>query len=225
MRLRTFPFFLLGAAVAFILLFSACMTYESEIEPGATLSITPTTETVVEQTVITRVIDMSVTETPTPIPFPLVSNPVLTPGAEFIAVVIPPENRVIPLEQYTYRSVGVVTISWATLGHDLICLRPIAELLVQEGDVFVDPPDDGERLWDRMELWVDGEIRPFVRNAQGFEYDLPTREPEGPRTVFVEGAYYCWEARLTVGGHEATFRFRQTSGNVKEYTWYFELSE
>ncbi|MCL4872314.1 MAG: hypothetical protein KJ063_25415 [Anaerolineae bacterium] len=211
----------------FMSLLSACAISESEYEPGAALAITATATLTFQPVTVTRVVieaDVTPTATATP-PFPFMAKPMSTPRADFIEAVSPPENRVIPHDVYTRQpAVGEVGFGFG-LNAELICVQPVAILLVQEGDIFVDDWQDGEKLWGRMELWVNGQAAKYMGNARGFPYSLPTREPEGPRTDFFEWVSYCWEAPLGIGVHEVTFRFRQTSGDVKEYTWHFELSE
>jgi hypothetical protein len=36
---------------------------------------------------------------------------------------------------------------------------------------------------------------------------------------------YCWLAELLPGTHQAEFQFRQTSGTIHSYRWYFTLTE
>lgn len=249
MKPNAFSVFLMGI-ITLIVVLSACATHESDYEPGIPLAITATITNEVVTTlsgvqVVTRVItiaDVPDTSGPTATPpFPLMPHSTLLPRPDFIKAVSPSENRVIPIDIYSYLPDGVVFFGLRShdkgmIAHELfyassICVEPVATLLVQEGDSFVDYVDyiagvvrDG-LIEQRMELLVDGKGMDYLWSDRGFPIDLPTREPEGPRTSFIEWASYCWHAPLGVGVHEVTFRFHQTSGDVKEYTWYFELSE
>lgn len=181
---------------------------------------------------------------PTPIPALVkMDMPVVEPRPEFINALRPPEYYRIPLSLYNYHPEGLVMhkvrdydpANLSSIEHGFqssICLDLFARLLAQEGDILtggtaiIDGVEvEREEMEDRMELLVDKNL---VETEASTQYDilsfLPTREPESPRTYFVS-ADYCWEVPLPVGKHEVTFRFHQTSGDMKTYTWYFEISE
>ena len=156
------------------------------------------------------------------------SLPTLLPRPNYIQVVGPEEYTVVPIALYNYFPVGVVGHGIDSSGsleqgfQSSICVRPLLEPLVQKGDDF-----DEQEIWDRMELLADGE----VMNAylQVFSRGLPAipkpESPLGSDTRWIEGGDYCWYAPLGIGHHEVIFRFRQTSGDVQEYIWYFEIGE
>jgi hypothetical protein len=50
-------------------------------------------------------------------------------------------------------------------------------------------------------------------------------EPDGTITPWSPPHTPCWHAPVGLGRHEATFQFRQTSGDIQSYTWYFEIVE
>lgn len=170
-------------------------------------------------------------------PFPLMAMATAEPRPDFIEGISPAEYRVIPLSVYTYfpENVAFMIVNSYDTGQPVsdntvlsygssICLQPDMEQLAQEGDMLISAKW-GEDPGTRMTLLV---------NGQPVEYDgyrgwtvlglPPTREPSGPRTEYIAGADYCWIAPVGVGPHEVIFEFRQTSGDVKRYRWFFEIS-
>jgi hypothetical protein len=94
------------------------------------------------------------------------------------------------------------------------------KVLVQKGDDFADT----ESVLERIELRVDGEERDLVSGWDGL-LDIEVQE-EGEFYARFGGPYvFCWHAPVGVGVHLVSFQFRQTSGDIKEYTWYFAVAE
>jgi hypothetical protein len=46
-------------------------------------------------------------------------------------------------------------------------------------------------------------------------------EGDGIQTIWVEEDDWCWNTPLHPGPHRVTFKFRQTSGDIQEYTWFY----
>lgn len=181
------------------------------------------------------------TPSPTLVPSPVptlvkMDRAIVEPRPDFISALRPPEYYIVPLSLYNYHAEGVVVTTvpeyepmnprtYAYGFQTSICIEPKMELLIQEGDKLTDFEGD-ERPEERMELFVDGKlVEPGPGGSlSGLLYVPPTREPESPRTEAIVAAGYCWKVPLSVGKHEVTYRFHQTSGDIKAYTWYFEIS-
>lgn len=180
----------------------------------------------------------------TPIPLLKMEMTVLEDRPEFINAVRPPEYYRIPLSLYNYQPEGLVfhkvrdydlaDLSSIEYGfQSSICINLFALPLIQEGDrlgvgseIIGEVVVETEEMTDRMELFVDGRsVETGASEQSGILFVLPTQEPKGPRTDFVEDGDYCWKVPLNVGIHEVAFRFHQTSGNIKAYTWHFEIVE
>ena len=167
--------------------------------------------------------------TPTPIiTLPKLNIPTFEARPNFIEAITPEEYSIIPVSLYIHTEIGVEeTLSAFRIGNVIgfassICVRPFLEPLVQTGDNFL----HSKQLQERMELWVDD----YLMEKHNFVlYGLAViPEPNsvlGNNTNWIEGADYCWKAPLNVGQHQAIFRFLQTSGDIQEYIWYFEISE
>lgn len=157
--------------------------------------------------------------------------PIMQLRPDFIQAVAPKEYRKVPLDLYNDIPEGIVGygIGAFDLGissslepgyQSAICVRPLARLLVQEGDDFGSTRKNEEMFKERMELFVDGEVREMTQPT----IDKGLLEVVGNwETVWIEGADYCWAVSLDIGSHKVTFRYHQTSGNIREYTWYFEI--
>lgn len=167
--------------------------------------------------------------TPTPIAtLPKQNIPTLEARPNFIEAITPREYSIIPLSFYIHTEIGVEeTLKTARIGNVIgfassICVRPFLEPLVQTGDNFL----RSGKIQERMELWIDNNLMEkhnFVLYGLAV---IPGPDSQlGDNTNWVEGADYCWKAPLTVGQHKAIFYFQQTSGDIQEYTWYFEISE
>ncbi len=162
----------------------------------------------------------------------------------YIEALRPPEYYKIPISLYRFRPKGLSThhvqdydsknpSSFEYGYQSSICVNLYTEPLIQEGDLLTGGVElvggervEREEIKNRMELLVNGS--PITKEAEqqsGVLVLLPTREPVGPRTEFIEDGNYCWEVPLGLGQHQVTFRFYQTSGDIKEYNWYFEIIE
>jgi hypothetical protein len=100
------------------------------------------------------------------------------------------------------------------------CVAPDLDYLVQKGDDFA----DAESVLERITLSVDGEEREVADWLDMLLYIEMLQDGE----VYARfgGPYvFCWHAPVGVGMHLASFQFRQTSGDIKEYSWHFAVTE
>lgn len=155
-----------------------------------------------------------------------IETPTYEERPEFIAAVSPPESVIIPFELYHHfseASIGHGIVDIEDGFHSSICVRPSLRFLVQPGDILLDE----HLIWERMDLLVNG--APMEAYNKVFQRGLPMGSTsDGPArsdTAWIEGDTYCWKAPLEKGRWQATFQFRQTSGDVKTYTWNFEIRE
>ena len=138
---------------------------------------------------------------------------------DFIIDLIPRENSQTSLPFYNAKGDGI-SLGIAALeqtGHESsVCIRVDLFMLVQEGDIWLEASD----ITDKMELRVNG-------------HQLNSLPPKGfgvlasnlnfPDNEWIDGLTYCWLTPLEVGFHEAEFSFVQSSGDVKSYSWQFEI--
>ena len=147
--------------------------------------------------------------------------PTLQPRPEFIIRVSPEESSRVPWWVYKGEFVKVIGFHQAKDGFaSMVCVEPHLEALVQDGDHFISNTVD-----ERMELIVDGIPRSsttgLVRGSRAYKLkDLESREVLSSCPSFYS---LCWSAPVGRGIHQVTFRFRQTSGDVQEYAWQFEI--
>lgn len=89
---------------------------------------------------------------------------------DFIQAVAPKEYRIVPLGLYSYVPEGIAGYGIGAFDLDIpsslepgyqstICVRPLARLLVQEGDDFGSTREKEEKFKERMDLFVDGEMK------------------------------------------------------------------
>ena len=155
--------------------------------------------------------------------FPTMEIATVQPKPEFIDQINPPEYSIVPEEAFTGKvenSLAPSAGEEVRLFESAICLRPVMNELVEPGDDF----SNRQGPVDRMKLLVDGNDWGEATKT----YDGLLSIPDEDGTTFTVGADFCWwvpESFNLLGRHEVTFRFTQTSGNVKEYTWYFEVVE
>jgi len=99
-----------------------------------------------------------------------------------------------------------------------ICAELNVYDLVQKGDDFT----DAEQVLNRIEVEVDG----APRSGDGLieVYSLMAWEENGKTVAQWSGPFsFCWKAPLEIGTHQVSFQFRQTTGDVQEYLWQFEI--
>lgn len=149
-------------------------------------------------------------------------NPV-QPRPDYIQGVSPLEYSIVPVEVFEYKNPNYEQLGLKDVESGFqktICV-----------DFFLDPPlvEPGDQLLDsdviskRMTLFVNGEAVNLTGGGMrmGTERISPTIEARWVSGHQTE----CWEALLSSGRHEVKFQFRQTSGNIAEYIWYFQISE
>lgn len=187
-----------------------------------------------EIAVVTRVVVEVVTggeesELPTPSPtttptqeLPVMDMATVMARPAYVEDTTPDEYSIVPLTLYQYEPECYTIWGGGNVQegfHSTICIAIDIEPLAQPGDNLVSP-----EVQTRMTLLVDGnpmEWGDYVVHAL-----LSERiEPDGTRTTFAPPHAPCWLVPVGVGRHEATFQFRQTSGDVQVYTWYFEIVE
>lgn len=164
----------------------------------------------------------------TPVSLDLVNRP------DFIMGVTPKEGSRISSETYIlneYQGVNpnfeldflLVDLPEAAKGfNSTICVKFQLHLLVQKGDYF----NDLESVANHLRLVVNGEDQSNIivefSETMGF-YRGDVENPEatwgGPDYIF------CWLVPLEVGVHPVAFSFRQSSGTVQQYEWYFTIVE
>jgi hypothetical protein len=157
---------------------------------------------------------------PTPTSTPIVL-PTAPPRPDFISEVGPEESSVLSLETYEAEYSHVVGMRNLETGFaSTVCLSPDLGYLVQKGDDFIDT----ESVLQRIELRVDGEEREI---ADWLDRLLDVEKlQDGEVYARFGGPYiFCWHAPVGTGTHLVSFQFRQTSGDIKEYTWYFAVTE
>ena len=153
------------------------------------------------------------------------STPVLLPTApprpDFISEVGPVESSVLSLEVCEAEYSQVEGMHDSETGYaSSVCVDPDLDYLVQKGDDFA----DAESVLERIELRVDGEERE-VADWLDMLLDIEMLQ-DGEVYARFGGPYvFCWHAPAGAGTHMVSFQFRQTSGDIKEYTWYFAVTE
>ncbi|MCL4872069.1 MAG: hypothetical protein KJ063_24170 [Anaerolineae bacterium] len=136
-------------------------------------------------------------------PLTALENATIQPRPEFINTVFPKELEIIASDMFERK----------------ICVDLLTGPLIQPNDHL-----SYSDIYERMSLTINGEYKDLLEEDNIVRPMLATDEvnnmsyPAGP-------FWSCWRAILASGIHEVKFSFRQTSGDVKEYTWYFELSE
>lgn len=151
----------------------------------------------------------------------------IQPRPLYIQAIGPEEYSVVPLDLFNYIPKGQENVGMAVGDPEdgyqsTICLLLSGETLAQEGD---DLSQDGIMV-ERMALLVNNEPMETVNSIQmGIPTVRMSDEVDGIRTIWVEGEDWCWHAPLGPGQHRITFKFRQTSGDIQEYTWFFEIRE
>jgi hypothetical protein len=150
----------------------------------------------------------------------------LQPRPEFIQLVGPVEYSIVESDFYHFERPGDgISITWAMNGgfESAICVKPLLRPLIEKGDYLLDISD----MWERMTLLVDGEPKePY--GSSGFGAPTLLGAPnllseEEQETQWLTGTDYCWRAPLETGVHDVVFQIRQTSGDVHEYQWLFEI--
>jgi hypothetical protein len=157
---------------------------------------------------------------PAPTSTPIVLS-TAQPRPDFINEVGPEESSVLSLEVYEAEYSHVVGMRNLETGYaSTVCLSPDLDYLVQKGDDFA----DAESVLARIELRVDGEERE-VADWLDRLLDIEMLQ-DGEVYARFGGPYvFCWHAPVGVGVHLVSFQFRQTSGDIKEYSWYFAVTE
>lgn len=152
---------------------------------------------------------------------------------DYILSVSPEEYSVIPLGVYNhilgiendYKVIIDASHRPSEQGfQSTICFTLSLEPLIQKGDLLNGIFLEEGHIFERITFLLDGKpaklANEFIDRAM-----IRMNPEEESQPGWLEGTGYCWEAPLNVGQHEAIFRFRQTSRDVQEYIWYFEIGE
>lgn len=215
-----------------ILLFLSSCTFLAETKPSTndsleseTFVVTPAESSSATPQIaeVTRIVGEEARPTATLPPFPLMEVAPVQPRPDFVQLVGPLEYSIVDSDFYhlTPEGVGGIRITGTMRNgfQSAICVRPIIRELVQQGDNFSELPT----LWDRMTLLVDGEQKEsYGISGLGLPVWLSEEDQE---TQWIEGEDYCWFAPLLSCIHEVAFQFRQTSGDIQEYKWLFEIGD
>lgn len=161
------------------------------------------------------------TSTVLPSPPPAFSLPTAQPHPDFIRCVSPEESSVIPMSVYRAEHAQVIGIRKPEDGYaSTVCVNFSLASLVQSGDDFTD-----DVVLERVNLEVDGVTRPPAGELYNAGL-LWSKGPPNNSDAQWGGPYtLCWQVPVDVGIHQAHFQFRQTSGDIQEYVWYFAVIE
>lgn len=148
----------------------------------------------------------------------------LRPRPDYISEVSPEEYTVVPINIFQYRPEQITIVGMGSIEggfRSTICVDLNLEPLVQKGDTLT----DYEGFSDRLFLSVNGEHMQLSDESLFRGVINGKTENDGTQTSWGTGNYLCWITPLDSGRHEVTFQFRQTSGEIQEYSWLFEISE
>lgn len=138
--------------------------------------------------------------------------------ADFILDLFPKENSKFSYAFYHAKSgaINLVVEDAEKIGYESsICIDPYFPVLIQRGDNW-----QINDMMERMRLVVnEKEIKDVVASGNTVSASLA----DIPDTEWVDGASYCWLVPLEVGTHQAEFSFMQSPGDVKSYSWQFEI--
>lgn len=150
-----------------------------------------------------------------------VSVPTSEPKPEFVRRVSPAESVRIPLNVYQSEVPNNIGFS-DSLGayNSNICVEIGLVGLLQSGDRFTEI----EVVVDRMDMFVDGQRLMEIHSMFGAS-EYVYEWADGYTKAWSSPLTFCWRDPLDAGLHEVRFQFRQTSGDIQSYTWYFLLTE
>jgi len=147
--------------------------------------------------------------------------PTLQPRPEFIVRVSPEESSRVPWWVYKGEFEQGPGFRDAEEGFaSMVCIEPDLGALVQDGDHFI-----ADTIDERMELIVDGIPRSSTTGLVRGSIVDNLKDLESREVLSTFPGFYnlCWSAPVGRGIHQVTFRFRQTSGDIQEYVWQFEI--
>lgn len=144
------------------------------------------------------------------------------PPPTFILRSVPQADAVITLEIYEYKEPNTIDIGLpGEGGYDSnVCVKIDIGEVIQPGDDLT----NAEVILDRLTLRVDNQqftqVSRWSQEEILVEYQLGN---ESKPAISLGPISVCWHVELSSGLHQANLQFRQTSGDIKEYTWYFSL--
>lgn len=153
----------------------------------------------------------------------VVTPPIIQLRPDFILATSPRESTHLPItifERYGMdaRSADI----WEDIsGYDsLVCLKVETSRLAQNGDDFIEPT----KVQERISILVDDAKVGKVYVTSILLQSIHVIDANGEYLMTgIEPKLICGEVDLSVGVHKVLFQFRQTSGDVLEYEWLFEL--
>ena len=137
--------------------------------------------------------------------------------------VSPSESTSIPLNVYQSEVENAIGFT-DSLGvyNANICIGVWPGELAQSGDNFA----DDNIFLKKISMFVNGQQLIEIHSLVFFnDYVYESESDDGQTKWPVEPPTICWRAPLDVGLHEAEFQFRQTTGDIQSYTWYFLLTD
>jgi hypothetical protein len=153
--------------------------------------------------------------------------PTARPRPDFVLETAPSESQVLPVSLYeAQRSFpGLLADQWDDIdGYDSsVCLKVETGSLAQEGDDFRD--DSDSTMKNRVTMIIDDMEAQATYVAGILLQRINVVDGDGqPVKMGVEPRLICSIVVLEPGVHEVLFQFRQTSGDILEYRWHFELT-
>lgn len=158
--------------------------------------------------------------------------PTAQPRPSFVVDLSPKESARIPSHLFL-RSDGSkgerLFFPDPVYGYDsTVCVKvDVGPPLWQPGDNFASFP----AVLEHITMIADGQVLTEIAGGSGpttyigVKRDLGTFPPPTPTPEWLTPYTICWKAELGVGVHAVTIRFRQTSSEVHEYSWYFAITE
>jgi hypothetical protein len=153
--------------------------------------------------------------------------PTARPRPDFVLETAPAESQVLPVSLYeAQRSFpGLPADQWDDIdGYDSsVCLKVETGSLAQKGDDFRD--DSDSTMKNRVTMIIDDMEAQATYVGGILLQRINVLDIDGqPVMMGVEPRLICGLVVLEPGVHEVLFQFRQTSGDILEYTWHFELT-
>ncbi|NJN53521.1 MAG: hypothetical protein HC804_01475 [Anaerolineae bacterium] len=149
--------------------------------------------------------------------------PTIQARPSFVLETLPRESQVLRLSEFEAIGEPIELVDdWdtVTIYDSQICLK--IDNYAQAGDDFTDPV----KVVERVTLLVDS--KPVDEIGAGGVTLEAIRVVDSDGQILMQGVgpqLVCGKTDLQIGFHEVMFQFRQTSGNLLEYQWKFELTE
>ncbi len=161
------------------------------------------------------------------IPAAVIATPSPLPATQsrpnFVLDTLPKESQILHLSEFEITGEPIELVdNWETVTafSSQICIK--IDNYAQVGDDF----SDSFEIVDRVTLQVDDKPVDEI-GATGVTLEA-IRVLDSNGQVLMEGIgpkLICGKVNLQTGNHEVFFQFRQTTGNLLQYQWVFELIE